>query len=65
MQNKWSLRLKCEKLKTHAKNEKVKKLRGQNVLIIHAMWTIKKGKKGCLFVSMLKLAPIVFFLFLK
>jgi hypothetical protein len=44
MQNKWSLRLKCEKLKTHAKKEKVKKFRDQNVLI-HAMWTIRKGKK--------------------
>lgn len=44
------------------KNEKVKKIRDQNVLI-HAMWTIRKGKKGCLFVSMLKLAPIVFFYF--
>ena len=47
---------------TCKKNEKVKKFRDQNVFI-HAMWTIRKGKKGCLFVSMLKLAPIVFFYF--
>jgi hypothetical protein len=62
MQNKWSLRLKCEKAQNTCKKRKSEKIQGPKCTYTCHV-NNKKRKKGCLFISMLKLAPIVFFYF--